>query len=205
MHDDWKPLAVPEIGTRFSATSVPWWIAGGLAIDLFLGWRTRPHADVDVEMFRSDRDALFDVFSGWDLQLMSGGELAPFSRGEELAPEVFGVWCRPHPGGPWAVEIMLADGDSTAWKFRRDNEITLPGVQLLKRTPDGVPYCTPEVQLLYKAKMARPKDDIDFARCLHRLTSHQRVWLADAIAISEPDHAWIATLRAANAAPMNEV
>ena len=204
MHDDWNPLSVPEIRERFATVSIPWWVAGGLAIDLFLGWETRHHADIDIEMFRSDREVLFDVFPGWDLRLMSGGDLTRFDSGQDLAPEVFGVWGRPSMDDPWAVEFMLADGDMTEWRFRRDNAIALPGEQLLRRTVDGVPYCTPEVQLLYKAKMARPKDDIDFARCLHRLTYSQRGWLADAIATSEPDHSWIGALRAANAGSMNE-
>jgi hypothetical protein len=204
MLDDWNPLSIPEVLARFERVSTPWWIAGGHALDLFLGWETRPHADIDIEMFRSDKDALFDVFPDWDLQLMSGGELTAFDRGQEVAPNVFGIWCRRSPNRPWAVEIMLADGDMTEWMFRRDNAIALPGEQLLRRTADGVPYCAPEVQLLYKAKMARPKDDIDFARCLHRLTPAQRGWLADAIARSEPNHPWIVALHAANTDSMNE-
>ncbi len=59
---------------------------------------------------------------------------------------------------------MLADGDRSEWRFRRDNAITLSGDRLFNHTPDGIPYCTPEVQLLYKAKKARPKDDIDFCQ-----------------------------------------
>jgi hypothetical protein len=204
MNTEWNPLAIPEIRKRLDAFSVPWWIAGGLAIDLFLGWESRAHADVDIEMFRSDREILFDAFEGWDLNLMSGGELTPFHRGQELAPEVFGVWGRPGPAEPWAVEVMLADGDMSEWRFRRDDAIRLPGSQLLDHTDDGVPYCTPEVQLLYKSKMARSKDDIDFARCVHRLTSPQRGWLAAAIARSEPDHPWIRVLRAADIGSMNE-
>jgi hypothetical protein len=204
MLDDWNPLSIPEIVISFEEVSVPWWIAGGLALDLFLGWETRPHADIDIEMFRSDRDVLFEVFPDWDLQLMSGGELTVFNPGQEIAPDVFGVWGRPSPAESWAFEIMLADGDLTEWMFRRDNAIALPGERLLRRTTDSVPYCTPEVQLLYKAKMARSKDDIDFARCLHRLTPAQRGWLADAIARSEPEHPWIAALHAANADSMND-
>ena len=204
MDADWNPLEIAEIQSRFAATSAPWWIAGGRAIDLFLGWETRAHADIDIEMFRSDTDVLFDVFGGWELKLMSGGDLTPFSRDKDLAPEVFGVWGRPSPSDPWSVEVMLADGDMAEWKFRRDNSITLSGSHLLRRTDGGVPYCTPEVQLLYKSKMARAKDDVDFTRCLHRLTSSQRQWLWDAIARSEPDHPWIPALRVANIGSMNE-
>lgn len=204
MDEPWEPLDIADVRSRFESVSVPWWIAGGVAIDLFLGWETRPHADLDVEMFRSDAEALFDVFAGWDLNLKSGGALTPFIRGQEPAPDVYSVWGRPSKASPWAVEVMLADGDTMEWRFRRDNAIRLVGSRLVRRTDGGVPYCSPEVQLLYKAKMARPKDDVDLVRCLHRLTTRQRDWLADAIARSEPDHPWIPTLHAASIGSMNE-
>lgn len=198
MDESWEPLEIAEVVSRFESVPVPWWVAGGVAIDLFLGWETRPHADLDIEMFRSDREALFDAFAGWDLWLNAGGALTPFVEGHEPSPEVFAVWGRPGATSPWRVEVMLADGDIAEWRFRRDNPIRLSGDQLVRRTEDGVPYCTPEVQLLYKSKMARPKDDVDLVRCLHRLTALQRRWLADAIARSEPDHPWIPALHAAN-------
>ena len=52
MEHRWEPLTVAQIVDRFAPFDVDWWIAGGRAIDLYLGWETRPHEDVDVEMFR---------------------------------------------------------------------------------------------------------------------------------------------------------
>lgn len=189
----WEPIGLAELTDRFAAVDVPWWIAGGVAIDCFLGWETRAHDDVDVEMFRSDRAALFEVFDGWDLHAMSEGELTPWT-GEPLPPSVFGIWGRRDAGSPWAVEIILADGDTREWRFRRDPTISLPFEQLVRTTPSGLPFCTPEVQLLYKAKRHRPKDDTDLARCLHHLDVSQCRWLADAIARAEPHHPWVAVL-----------
>lgn len=45
-----------EAVERFAAVDVDWWIAGGLAIDLFLGWESRQHDDIDIEMFRKVED-----------------------------------------------------------------------------------------------------------------------------------------------------
>jgi hypothetical protein len=187
----WRPLFIQEVAERFAPFDIDWWIAGGLAIDCFLGWKTREHDDIDIEMFRSDRDTLFEVFRGWDLHTVSAGELTRWTPESEIAESVFGVWGRPSPDDPWAVEVLLADGDATTWRFRRDNSITLPRDQLTARAPDGTRYCTPEVQLLYKGKKHRAKDDADMVRCLHRLTSRQRLWLADALGRSEPTHPWL--------------
>ena len=196
MEHAWQPMAIPDVTARFVGSGADWWIAGGQAIDLFLGWETRSHGDLDVEMFRSDRSVLFEVFEGWDLQAMSEGSLVPWSDPRNLADSVFGIWARPTPDQPWQVEIMLADGDRSEWRFRRDPSIRMPGERLIATTADGVPYCTPEVQLLYKSKMARPKDDVDLAHCLHRLNHQQRRWLIDAIATTAPDHPWAGVLEA---------
>jgi hypothetical protein len=38
----------------------PWWVAGGWALDLVLGRKTRPHADLEISMLTGDQQALFD-------------------------------------------------------------------------------------------------------------------------------------------------
>jgi len=196
--DQWNPLTVEQVFDRFSSLDVDWWIAGGHAIDLFLGWQTRPHADIDIEMFRSDRDVLFDVFDGWDLRAVSDSGSDSWSRGEDLDDGTFGIWGRATPSDAWAVEVVLADGDFTEWRFRRDPGITLAGDALVRRSLSGVPYCTPEVQLLYKSIQSRPKDDVDLARTLHNMSSSQRSWLMAAIARADIGHPWIAVLENAN-------
>ncbi|MEN8040020.1 MAG: amino acid transporter [Actinomycetota bacterium] len=196
MEHAWEPMTTVEAQRRFSDAHIDWWIAGGHAIDLFLGWESRPHADLDVEMFREDRAVLFEIFDGWDLHVASAGSLHPWRDPEALDESVFGVWLRPSPDEPWQLEIMLADGDRTEWRFRRDPSITMSGSRLIRTTRDGLPYCTPEVQLLYKSKMSRSKDDLDLARCLHRMTLDQRRWLADAVATTGGNHPWISAIEA---------
>jgi hypothetical protein len=189
-------MSISEVQRRFAGAGIDWWIAGGVAIDLFLGWETRPHADLDVEMFRSDSAQLFEIFEGWDLNVVSESQLVPWSNTDHLDDSVFGVWIRSDTTAPWKVEIMLANGDRAEWRFRRDPSITMSGETLVRTTRSGIPYCTPEVQLLYKSKQARPKDDIDLARCLPRMSASQRRWLLDAIATTTPDYPWIAVLTA---------
>ncbi len=197
MHEPWEPLSIDAVRLRFAPFDVDWWVAGGRAIDLFLGWETRPHEDIDIEMFRTDRDVLFDVFHGWNLYFVSESRLHPWVRGEDIDGDVFGVWGRRSEDAPWAVEIMLADGDSETWKYRRDNAITYPRSELTAHDREGVRYCLPEVQLLFKAKKHRAKDDLDMVRCLHRLDAGQRSWLSDSIRRAEPSHPWLELIRQA--------
>jgi hypothetical protein len=59
-------------------------------------------------------------------------------------------------------------------------------------TTDGVTYLAPEIQLFYKAKGLRPKDEQDFEKTLPILTGPQRTWLRDAIVLTHGDHPWLA-------------
>jgi hypothetical protein len=45
----------------------PWWIAGGWALDLWIGSESRPHRDLDVAILRGDQKKLHENFDGWEL------------------------------------------------------------------------------------------------------------------------------------------
>jgi Aminoglycoside-2''-adenylyltransferase len=50
----WRPWRPREVAAFFAMLPIPWWIAGGWAIDLFLGRQTRRHEDIDVLILRQD-------------------------------------------------------------------------------------------------------------------------------------------------------
>ena len=64
----WQPWQPAEVVRLFSTLTVPWWIAGGWAIDLFLGEQTRHHDDIDVLILRRDQREVRTIFRGWDVQ-----------------------------------------------------------------------------------------------------------------------------------------
>ena len=47
----------------------PWFVAGGWALDLFLGRITRDHSDFEVALFREDQLELQRILKGWRLEL----------------------------------------------------------------------------------------------------------------------------------------
>ncbi len=94
---------------------------------------------------------------------------------------------------------MLDDAEDGDWVFRRDPRIRLPLDRLGRVSGDGVPYLAPEVQLLYKARSRRPKDEQDFAAALPVLGADRRAWLTETITLAEgAGHPWAARLRAAD-------
>jgi len=196
MESDYLPSDAGRLFDRLCGGR--WWIAGGWAIDLWLGRQSRPHVDLDVAVLRSDQYQVQQHLQhrGWDLRVaVAPGVLAPWEAGQPLGPGTHAAWCRPGPSSRWAFELLFNDDDGDDWLFRRDHRIRRPLRQLGMTTPSGIPHLRPEVVLLYKAKQQRPSDQADLRVALPRLSLAGREWLADAIDLVHPDHPWTALLR----------
>jgi hypothetical protein len=180
------------VAAIFSAFEARWWVAGGYAIELAIGKPIRHHADIDVLVLRLDQLKVQRLLSGWELWAADPpGTLRPWRSGEVLPAEVHDIWCRPRAGESWRLQIMIDDTVGDEWLYRRDHGIRRPIDSIGVLSGDGIPYLASEIQLLYKAKQPRPKDDCDFAAAVTVLTSEQREWLAAAIRTSYPDgHPW---------------
>jgi hypothetical protein len=177
-----------------SSVKSRWWIAGGWALDLFVGTETRAHQDLDVGILRRDVPQVLESMAGWEFFAAHGGQLQRLERPQAPGLEVHSLWGRPVAGTQWALELMLDESEGDSWVFRRERGIRLPLAALTARTPEGIPHLAPEIQLLYKAKGVRPKDEADFRRVLPRLDVHARSWLLDALARIDARHEWLAAL-----------
>ena len=193
----WQPLSPDELSEVMAVVDARWWLAGGWAIDLFLGRRTREHDDIDVQILRPDHVAVRAALSDWDAHAADPpGTLRPWPVGETLAPEVHDVWVRRRAGDPWRFQLMIADVDGEEWVYRRDQRIRRPLEELSgpASTADRA-VLAPEVQLLYKSKGLRAKDESDFAATVAALGADRRAWLAEALAVVSPAHPWLDRLR----------
>lgn len=90
---------------------------------------------------------------------------------------------------------MLNDTEDGEWVYRRDPRIRRSLAELLgpASTPQ-LPVLAPEIQLLYKSKAPRAKDEQDLNSVLPALDSEQRDWLEQALATVTPDHPWLRRL-----------
>lgn len=172
----------------FSPASFRWWISGGHALDLHLGRTWRRHGDTDVGVVRRDLGGVHALLSRWDLHVAAAGRLAVWG-GEPLERERHenNVWCRVAPDGPWVLDVTIGEGSEEGWIYRRDSSVVLPWDSAVLQTTEGIPYLAPELQLLYKSKNRRAKDDIDAGEVIPHLDTRQRELLARLL---EPDHPW---------------
>lgn len=193
--EPWDPLRPEEVAAVLRGCRVPWWIAGGYAIDAFVGeLDRRPHGDVDVGLLAGDQHVLRGHFADWEAWCADPpGTLRPWRLDETLAEPIHDVWLRPAADEPWRVAFVLNPHAGGTWVYRRDPRVRRSLDELVWRL-DGVPYLVPEVQLLFKAKTVRPKDEQDFSDACPLLDDAQRNWLRDALVTAHPGHVWLRRL-----------
>ena len=192
----WEPLSLEEVKRLLSSVATPWWIAGGYALDLFLGHETRKHAGTDIAILRQGQTELLEALRKWDIHIAHGGELIPLKPGEAVSKtEHHQLWARETPDGPWRMEVFLEQSDGKRWAYRRNERIGLNVADLGRRDANDIPYLRPEVTLLYKSKDPRPVDETDFLYALPRLDVAEKGWLSGALYLMEPTHRWIARLK----------
>ncbi|MFQ5554901.1 MAG: nucleotidyltransferase domain-containing protein [Acidimicrobiia bacterium] len=189
----WAPLTLDEATDTFRGAPFRWWIAGGHALELYVGTAWREHADIDVGFMRSEAHAVREHLTGWDVHVATAGRLYAWDG----SPLVAGagqnnLWARRDAHAPWCLDLLVGDGDESAWRYRRDPVVRLPWRTALLMTNDGVPYLAPEVQLLFKSTSGRPKDAHDARNVIPALEPFRVAWLSGVL---PTDHPWRARLQ----------
>lgn len=194
VYGPWHPFTLAEAREMFDPLRIPWWIAGGVAAEAFHGV-AREHEDIDISMFRKDIPVLRAAVQGrFHMWSAGDGALRPVNdRFPEPAPNADQVWLREHALAPWRADVVLNADEDGSWVSRRDPDFSAP-LDKVTWERDGVRYLRPEIVLSFKAKLARPKDEHDFAAIVPRLDSDARAFLADYLARCEPEHPWRARL-----------
>ncbi|MDQ0642629.1 nucleotidyltransferase domain-containing protein [Microbacterium murale] len=201
LYGAWKPRIPADAEHLFRGYPGTWWIAGGWALEAFTGVQ-RHHEDIDPAVLREELPVLrrhlaarldaWAAFSGALLPLKPDDR--PDALADDILPDGCGqLWTRPGAAHPWEYDILLSPGTPDEWVYKRDATVRMPMADALWEC-DGIRYLQPEIQLLYKAKGQRLKDDADFAATLPFLDAARRAWLRDALTRTLPGHEWLADL-----------
>ncbi|HEY1119255.1 MAG TPA: hypothetical protein VGE43_16195, partial [Acidimicrobiales bacterium] len=139
-----------------------------------------------------DAVALPAVLDGWQVAVAADGVLRIWD-GEPLEADRHenNLWCRRRPDGPWELDVIVGEADDERWVYRRDPTIHLPWREAVLRSPAGVPYLAPDIQLLFKSEGQRPKDLVDAREVVPSLDPDRLDRLAGWL---EADHPWQALL-----------
>jgi hypothetical protein len=200
--ESWHPA---QLATLLREVTAPWYVAAGWALDLFRGQQTREHEDLEMglpdtpEAFGQVRQALHS----FDIEVAGGpppGSLWPVDSSAFALMHQTWVSEVRQPGADiplqriYRVDIFREPQRNGRWVCRRDETITLPYDQIIRRDESGIPYLATQIVLLFKAKAARPKDQADLARTLPLLAPEDRAWLATTLSRVHPGHEWLTQL-----------
>lgn len=194
LYGPWRDRTPRDAAAFLDGYSGRWWIAGGWAIDAFTR-TTRVHGDLDIGIPRGDLADFVDFASTRVDVWAAAGSLTPIlpGHGARVARECGNLWLRESGAEPWLYDVLLESVQGETWAYKRDTSVTRPLADCLWNE-DGIAYLHPEVQLLLKAKRARPKDTQDLERCLPLLEATNRTWLARTLAAVNPGHPWLERL-----------
>jgi hypothetical protein len=199
-----------------SAFRSQWALAGGWAVDGWLGRLTREHADVDLAVF--DQPALFEHLAGWQLighEEGKANEGADLWHGRRLTPPAHLHGRAPEQSGPlperfddagmrvvfpedgfW-LDIQLCEQVGGDWVLNPEPLVMAPLAGSIRQSAWGLPTVAPEVILFLKATLyagtknhLRPRDEADFIALLPQLTPARRRWLRDSMLAVDPGHPW---------------
>jgi hypothetical protein len=195
MEHAWRSVEPEAAVLWLSSIKAAWWVAGGWALDLFAGAQTRAHADLDIGMLRADAAQALAALSQWEFFEAKDGRLTRLHARAAPRAGVNSLWGRPEGTNEWVLELMLDESRDGRWIYRRYPGVQRSLAEMVRRSPAGIPYLAPEVQLLYKARSLRARDQADFDRILPLMDSEARAWLGGSLTRSDPGHPWLPQLQ----------
>ena len=179
-------MLLEEIIGLFAGAPFRWWVAGGVALELHVGASWREHEDADVGVLRDDAAAIRSWLSEWEMAVAAGGRLTPWDGGPlEESRSHNNVWIRRDSS--FVLDLTIGSGNDESWIYRRDPSIRRPWHEAVLRTARGIPYLAPDLQLLFKSKNRRPKDDEDARVVIPSLDERARRFLTMTL---PADHLW---------------
>lgn len=192
--DDWTPWHPNELAQRLVTVDRPWCIVGGWALDLWHGYQTRDHDDLEFTILRQDFGCFRRALAEVTFYTVADGRIEALPEDEEPLSDIAQIWGFDVPAACWRVDLMIEPGEPDIWVCKRCPAIRHPRAEMVAMTPDRIPYLRPAAVLLFKAKHRRAKDQADFERALPHLARAERLWLRDRLDRLHPGHDWAQAL-----------
>jgi hypothetical protein len=192
---EWESIKPNELKEVLRDLSSDWWLAGGHAIDLWLGENTRKHGDIDITLFRENFSDLFNLTRELYFFVASKGGLRRLESLDDLRGKDWNIWVKRKGQEKWLFQCLISDEIDGEWIYRRDHRVRLDKNKFGIVTSLEEAIIAPEIQLLFKSSSKEQKDEVDFNNCLPKLSSRQKKWLKDNMSIIyNNSHSWIERL-----------
>ena len=209
---------IEEANTLLQGQDFSYAICGGFALDLFLGYESRVHGDIDILAFWEDRETIITYMQSKGFlvyEMLGGGKvhrITDIQAQEKLQKNIFcctedcelvRLYDTEEKDTFWFdfqhiglstlnyIEFLFNGKTEDEFVYVRDNRIKRElGKAILVK--DGVTYLAPELCLLFKSTdIEREGYQQDFELTVERLNEEQRAWFAKAMELLYPEgHKW---------------
>ncbi|HJE24752.1 MAG TPA: amino acid transporter [Methylorubrum populi] len=190
--DAWTPH---ELRQRLREVIVPWYVAGGWALDIWHGKQTRVHEDLEFVALRHDADHFRNILYELDFFAVKDGIIEYLPPSVPVPSDVSQIWGGDMQRGVWRVDLMIEQGAPDLWVYKRNQAIKMARSDAVRVSEGGIPYLAPMIVVLFKAKHCRDKDRADFELCLPKFSACEMeqliIWLNDL----HPNHEWLTPLQ----------
>ncbi|MCA7938691.1 nucleotidyltransferase domain-containing protein [Burkholderia cepacia] len=192
--ETWNAWQPTELAQRLNDMRLPWCVAGGWALDLWHGFQTREHSDLEFTILRENFSRFLHAFSDLEFYTAHAGVVERLPADQNPPSEVMQFWGFDRAAECWRIDMMIEPGTNESWAYKRNPSFKRPRAEMVMRTADGIPYLNPSAVLLFKARDRRAKDQQDFERALPKLPLNERAWLKGCLDVLHPGNEWARVL-----------
>jgi len=172
-----------KVKTIMDKFGYPWFIAGGWAIDLFLGRETRNHDDIEIGIYRKHQMQLYRYLEKYKKYYIDNRSRVGIHEKREWNKEYLRLPIHELyvEYRDLEIEVLLNERDNTSWIYRRNEKIKREEKKVILFTDKRIPYLCPEIVSLYKTKDIRDKDIQDIGNAYSKMNEDQKEWLVESI------------------------
>src|SRR5207245_10249257 len=103
----WDSGRPEHVASVLSSVDVPWYVAAGWAIDLFLGGKRREHDDLEIAVPNSRFDEVVEALGGFEFFVITGpGQAVPLAHARDQLETTHQTWVREPATGPWRLDVF---------------------------------------------------------------------------------------------------
>ena len=209
---------VAEANALLKGQGFSYAVCGGFALDLFLGYETRTHGDIDILAFWENREKIITYMQskGYIVYEMLGGgkvhRITDIKMQEKLRKNIFcctedcelvRLYDTDEADVYWLdfqhtgltklnyIEFLFNEKTEEEFIYARDERVRRGLANAILET-DGVPYLAPELCLLFKSTdIEREGYQQDFELTVGKLSAEQRTWFEKSMELLYPEgHKW---------------
>lgn len=174
--NNWELLSIASLKHIMHDADFDWYLAGGIALDEFLGRKTRDHEDTDILVNFKYLERILDFFKNYKVYTARNGSLSLSALINIKSTD--SLWIANDENESFIIQILFFEEEAGHWVYKRDNTIR-KRIEEIYFVKSDMKIIQPEIQLLYKMDSSdvREKDLYDYHNVYPVLEERQKAWL----------------------------